>query len=435
MQSSDALTVELERGSSSHLLLLPTTFSDDNSGNSLRSMIITANTNSNGLDTIELATGTYVLDKAGINEDSAATGDLDILEDLIIRGEGSGNTFIQMAILPEADRDRVFDVFGVEVTFEDLTIENGLVDTANGHGAGDGGGIRNTTGDVTLDGVTLRNNQAETGGGIAVLEGGTLVDGSSPTSITDNEAATAGGGAFVADGLVDLSDQTEVTSNQATGSGGGIWADDLTTVELDGTTIATNTAGSNGGGIYVGGTLDGIAPIVESNHAGLNGGGVYSGAGVASLTGGPTIENNEAEDLGGGIYSLEELAIGGGRVGNNTAGAGGGGVYVAGGTASIGGGAGLTLPGVLVAENEVLSGDGGGVYIAAGIVEIEESTIDDNEASSDGGGIWTGATLSLGASDVTANTAGSNGGGIFMSDEASLSSIVLSSISTMPAAM
>jgi len=77
----------------------------DGSGNaSLRSAIQETNFLA-GDDTIILPAGTYNLTRAGIGEDAASTGDLDITDDLTIVGSGRDVT-----IIDANDIDRVFDL-------------------------------------------------------------------------------------------------------------------------------------------------------------------------------------------------------------------------------------------------------------------------------------------------------------------------------------
>ena len=116
---------------------------------SLREAIIATN-NTAGADTIVLSSGTYTLSITGTLEDLAATGDLDITDDVTITGAGNRLTFIDGGAI-----DRVFEVHSGTVTFTDVTIQNGL--TA---GAEDGAGIAIAVGaDLTIDTVQIRNNQ------------------------------------------------------------------------------------------------------------------------------------------------------------------------------------------------------------------------------------------------------------------------------------
>src|SRR5690606_24916998 len=68
--------------------------SDDGVGNStLRAAIMESNARF-GQDTIVLPAGTFKLTLGGVDEDGAATGDLDITDDLTIVGAGAGQTII-----------------------------------------------------------------------------------------------------------------------------------------------------------------------------------------------------------------------------------------------------------------------------------------------------------------------------------------------------
>ena len=89
---------------------------------SLRQAVIDANA-SPGADTIVLPAGHYTLTRAGINEDAAVTGDLDITGTLNIKGAAVGSTVVDAHGL-----DRVFHVLrGADVSLSGLTIEGGAV--------------------------------------------------------------------------------------------------------------------------------------------------------------------------------------------------------------------------------------------------------------------------------------------------------------------
>src|SRR5439155_16048491 len=59
---------------------------------SLREAVLAANASAGIADTINLPAGNYVLTRAGGAEDVAATGDLDLWDDVTIRGAGAGLT-------------------------------------------------------------------------------------------------------------------------------------------------------------------------------------------------------------------------------------------------------------------------------------------------------------------------------------------------------
>src|SRR5712691_4991903 len=125
----------------------------------LRAAIQQANA-SFGADTITVPAGIYLLTLIGSpGEDQAATGDLNILDDVTITGGGSDQTIIDGLL-----QDRVFDVkAGVTAQISGLKITNGVVTS----GQGDGGGVRNM-GTLTMQNVVLDGNStAGSGGAIA----------------------------------------------------------------------------------------------------------------------------------------------------------------------------------------------------------------------------------------------------------------------------
>ena len=90
----------------------------DASGNaSLLAAIMEANANGTS-DTIELPAGTFVLSLSGSGENAAATGDLDITNDvsgadLTIRGVGAGASIISGSGFGSGNEDRIFEVHPV----------------------------------------------------------------------------------------------------------------------------------------------------------------------------------------------------------------------------------------------------------------------------------------------------------------------------------
>jgi CSLREA domain-containing protein len=121
---------------------------------SLREAMIAANAHP-GPDTVIVPAGTYVLTLIGSGKDAAATGDLDILDDLTITGVGPAST-----VIDGNQTDRVFQVQGaVVVRMSGLTIQKGMESY--------GGGVANgNTAMLTLDNCTLSDNSASSGGGI-----------------------------------------------------------------------------------------------------------------------------------------------------------------------------------------------------------------------------------------------------------------------------
>lgn len=256
--------------------------SDDNTVNgncTLREAIRAANSNAfvdacpkgNGADTIILPAGTYVLALAGTGENSAATGDLDITEDLTIEGAGKTSTIISGNGL-----DRVFDIYD-PTQISDVTISSG------DSGSESGGGIR------ASDALTLTNSR-----------------------VRENATGAGGGGIDTTSTSVHLTViETRIYSNTAALDGGGIY--NFGTTTLLNSLISGNTA-SNGGGISSQTTLLLINSTISGNDGGVSGGGIKV-VGTTDLYN-ATITENEASQ-GGGLYIFGTLNAKNSIIGGN----------------------------------------------------------------------------------------------------------------------
>ena len=229
-----------------------------------------------GADTIVLPSGTFKLTLTGANEDFAATGDLDLLEDVTIQGAGSSATTID-----GLQADRVFETYPLivlgHINISGLTIENGLADfgaaiLANGH--------QGVTNELTLTDVVIRNSHATlAGGGINNHAKMTI----SRSTITGNQAASGdiGGGIFN-EGDLTISDST-ISDNSADQVGGGLY--NLGPAAISGSTFSGNHAGSEGGGVAnFGGVVTMTNVTFSGNTAGSAGGGIYNGATGSQMT-------------------------------------------------------------------------------------------------------------------------------------------------------
>lgn len=185
----------------------------------LREAVIAANANA-GTDTIVLNDLTYTLARTGA-DDTAQNGDLDLTDDVVIRGSG--------ALVDANAIDRVFDVRpDADVTMADIEITQGAV-------VGYGGAIR-VNGRLDLIRTTLAGNTAAAFDGGAVFfatdsRGGTIAH----STISGNTARYGGG--IRANATVDVSWST-ITDNEAVSAstGGGILA--TATVTLEGSIVA-----------------------------------------------------------------------------------------------------------------------------------------------------------------------------------------------------
>ena len=160
---------------------------NDDTELTLREAIQQANTQV-GPFVIELPAGHYMLTLARANEDANATGDLDILDDLVIVGAGTQQTIIDASAIV----DRVFDIeSNRRVTLHGVTITGGqlLEDADDGSNRDDGAAILNG-GRLTLTSSEVVGNAAPFGSGGGIFNaGGSLAV--VRTTIADNSAACA----------------------------------------------------------------------------------------------------------------------------------------------------------------------------------------------------------------------------------------------------
>ena len=217
-----------------------------------------------GPDTIQLGAGTYTLTILGQGDDLAATGDLDITEEVSIVGASRDTT-----IVDGNATDRVLDIFqsALQVTISGLTLRNGTPGPA-----GYGGGMYNSS---TL---TLSN-----------------------VAVTGNTAGVSGGG---------IENDSEITlvncvvaGNTAASNGGGL--DNALTMKLTGVTVSGNSA-STGGGISNDFTLVVLNTTVSGNMATFSGGGIRNN--VSASLANVTIADNTAS-TGSGLANLSDVAI------------------------------------------------------------------------------------------------------------------------------
>ncbi len=265
---------------------------------SLREAVLAVNAGSGG-DTINLAAGTYTLSIAGIAENAAATGDLDILTSMRIFGAGSGATFIDGNGI-----DRVFHVLSGNITIDGLTIQGG---SADGGSTGDGGGLQaETSASVFINNAVISGNSARNGG--AIDNDGTL----QLNYVTiDGNTSTQNGGGIANTGALTLTNVT-VSNNVALGALGGGVEINQGSLTATNVTISGNSAAASGGGI------SSVRPITLQNVTITNntanvGSGVHL-QGVVSTDVRNTIiaANNVAADIYGSFTSLGNNLIGDG---------------------------------------------------------------------------------------------------------------------------
>ena len=273
-----------------------------------------------------------------------------------------------------------------------------------GKAPGFGGCVDSPDGGVELNSTavkycTVENNNSDAGGG--AIYAGKDVKMTGSTIVGSKALAPAGiarGGAIFAKGDVIINDGSHITSNAAEGTsafGGGIFSSGKLNVGLNRSAISGNKAiGSSGdaygGGAFVGGTT------------------------TVGLGGGIAVSENQAigpEARGGGLFLSEASSFKYSAFENNTVKTvtsgtpKGGGIYSKTGTLSLDG---CTISGNRAGTLPLLNGIGGG--IAARTLDMKNSTIDDNHATLNSGGLSVDGDAKISASTISNNTAMRVGG-------------------------
>ena len=247
-----------------------------------------------------------------------------------------------------------------DVVVQDSTFSGNSTsgDTANG------GAIGTYADSLTLIRSTFTDNSttgyASRGGAVsASYDDITITD----SIFTGNSTATAfsSGGAVVASGDVVVTGST-FAGNSTTGDhayGGAIVGGDSVSV-TNSTLNGNSTAGddANGGAIHSGGDLtitDSTLSRNRTEHASSSGGAAEFN-GMATITR-STLRNNTTMENGGALYSTD---------------------------------GGVTATASTIHGNRADRFNGGGIWLETGDVDILSSTVSDNSAGSNGGGVYAG---------------------------------------------
>ncbi len=406
----------------------------------LRAAVMQANATP-GPNTIVVPDGVYALNLPGANEDSAFTGDLDVIAELTIIGGGVGKTVIDANSL-----DRVFDVRTATSTPTVAEVEsNNSRATAQNIDSE----IWTTLANPNIADSTMLPHVSILGTGDGSYDYYSfMVANAGNRGVFDIDFAYVGGNQLDAElflfdsngNLLGSNDDPISNSVGAAGSDGDTIRDSYLehTFSAAGNYVIgvsrwDSTVGSEG--------IAGDAPLLGQsytlqvsleNHTATNpafrltdltitkgiavqGGGVRNDGGVVNLVS-AAITNSRATQTGGALYSTGTITIFETTVdGNSTSGAlspGGGGIYNA-GTMSIDRStvSNNTTPGGFLS-----TGGGGGLFNAfTGQVDIVNSTFSSNRATKgDGGGIFNAGVLNSLNVTVTNNQApDGQGGGIF----------------------
>lgn len=293
---------------------------------------------------------------------------------------------------------------------------------------------------TSQDGETDANKKVEISGGTitGATESGVTVKDAGDTNVLlkdltiEKNEGKQGGGVHIENSqnvtidhcIIQDNKTTEVSPNTGAsvdiGAGGGVFVSDKSRVTIqNGSTIQGNT-GTRGGGIYVenstvevknsmidGNTADDVPKKAPNSNKGL-GGGIYSYESTLTVTD-STISGNEAKGSTSLIWYNSKDEISSEALGN-----GGGGICAVGKKSDV------TLDGVTVTGNKATyskKGTGAGIEAQGGSLTVKDSTISNNEAQGNGGGIFSaeGNVLDVSGSTIQGNKA-DNGGGIHMGE-------------------
>lgn len=348
---------------------------DSNGNCSLRAAIMEANAFP-GADTIHVPSGRYILSLDPVDgfDDSAAGGDLDITGDLTLIGAGAETTII--------DGDNKYQVFHTraKVTLSGITVTRGY------QGCGDGGGIVNAYGALTIADSIITGNSANQCGSTGGNGGGVCNDG------------------YYKNAQLTIINST-VSNNLARGSnplGGGIVSSKVgsgtVSLTIINSTITGNNAGQWGGSGYGGGIAN-SGGTLEIRGSVISNNGAHSGGGLRIWQEDDTITITDSTISGNTAWNISGLWSGSG-----------GGIFAVVNN--------LTITNSTISGNATSYGaEGGhsaaGIQIQQGNVTIANSTVSGNNASRTDvgmtGGIINGGALTVISSTIT-NNRGSVGG-------------------------
>jgi CSLREA domain-containing protein len=392
---------------------------------SLREAIIAANRET-GPHTITVPAGTITFDPGlgATGDDSAATGDLDITNDVTVQGQGRDTTIIDANGL-----DRVFHVFstsetrGVAVAFRGLTMTGGHIDVGVG-----GGLFVESLATVALTDVAVSDNNTTnsnrtvgSGLGAGIYNSGTLalsnalITGNTATIDQDPRGSVGGGGLHNAATAVATIATSTISKNRVCNNADGAAADSC-------------GAFATGGGVLNLGTLIIKTDSMVGGTSAADGNIAHSGAGISNLGGfltvtGSTVRYNtttiepDPNDItsgqaGGGVFAQNagtdrgNVLITETTVSDNYADRLGGGIFNS--------GAPLTLTMSVVNDNRARYVGGGLSNVSSTPTEVSNTTIYGNTAgdhvgvdlvNSAGGGLWTSSRINLASVTIAGNRA------------------------------
>ena len=300
----------------------------------LREAITTANSDTN-INTSDCATGsgadviTFAADYTITLVGSQLPA---ITSNITINGRGVANTILQANAAPNTANYRVLEIGATgNLTLDGVTIRNGRCNGSCATSSSSGGGMYNNSSSPTLTNVTFSANSADYGGG--------MYNSSSSPALTN----------------------VTFSGNTATSGGGGGMYNDNSNPTLTNVTFSANSAtmpSSNGGGMYNDGSSPTLTNVTfNANSARFGGGGMYNYNNSSPALTNVTFSANSTDFGGGGMYNywnssptLTNVTFSGNSANNN-----GGGMYNYWNSSP-------TLTNATFSANSADFGDGGGMY-------------------------------------------------------------------------
>jgi hypothetical protein len=345
-------------------------------------------------------------------------GQLTVKQNITLDGSGASNLTINGN---SSTRILAVEKF-LNVNIKNLNFTNGR--TTGAGGAGEGGAIQvRDYSTLTVENSKFTNNSASRGGAIRVGYGGGLTvrgstfdsnDGTlSNDGFSAGAIATYGAGGAAGKGKLVIENST-FTNNK--GVNGGAVYNLLGPLTIKNSVFKNNASTREGGAIFtdgadgderdtVGGKILIESSQFEGNKAKAGGGALYlwTYRGDEAIIKDSTVLGNSVAKggsnnlgRGGGIeFAGSKLTIANTTIANNTSPVQGGGLWVNNNTSAV------TITSSTISGNKALEDAGGGLFINTWDgrpVKIINSTIADNFAGRDAGGIWTGGSNS---DDVT----------------------------------
>lgn len=310
------------------------------------------------------------------------------------------------------------------VVLDSCTFENCYCLNGTGNN-GNGGAMRSTATYNTIRNCTFTNALGNNGGAINIFNKNAKVTVVFGCSFNGCSARDKGGALYCRSKLLYIGvDPDDDTITGATGirncmapnEGGAIYhsrGDNGSELSMKDATIDTcYSSTKGGGGVYTNAKTVSVTDSTVENcytaASAQNGGGLYLANSSTTTFSGATIRNNTATGMGGGVFHNAK------------------GTFTVTST-----GAGDTFRRSLISGNiaqgvgdvdkdgaTALNNSGGGIYTKAVTFTLQNTTVSDNQAAGNGGGICqnnatNGSLMIVDGATVTGNISGGKGGGLF----------------------